>query len=91
MNIEESNKMKKKPFAKIYYVNSSLDYTNTICELSDIAEQIECFKRDNEDLDEAGYNEWKSKDYLPSITITIVMMTDPEYIQWFVDNVESNA
>jgi len=83
--------IKKKPFAKIEYVNCSTDYKTTICELYDIETHIECFKQDNEDLDEVGYNEWKDNGYLPEIKISIVMMSDPEYLQWFTDNVEASA
>lgn len=80
--------MEKKPFARIEYTNCSPDYESTICELNDIDSQIECFKQDVEDLDEAGYNDWKAKGYLPEIRITVIMLTDDEYAKWFVKNVK---
>lgn len=83
--------MKKKPFAKIEYINCSTDYRYTICELSDIESNIEVFKQDNEDLDEAGYKEWEDKGYLPEIKLSIVMMSDMEYLDWFTKYVEANA
>lgn len=83
--------MKKKPYAKIEYTNLSPDYTYTICELSDINDHIECFKHDTEDLDHTGFDEWKDKGYLPEIKLTVVMMSDPEYLEWFTKYVEPTA
>lgn len=83
--------MKKKPYARIEYINCSTDYDYTICELSDIEQQIEVFKTDNEDLDAVGYNNWKDHGKLPAITITLVMLTDAEYLKWFRENVEDHA
>jgi len=81
----------KKPYAKIYYNNCSVDYDYTIVPLPDIPDYIEVFKQDNEDVDEAGFNDWQTKGYLPSITISLVMMTDAEFTEWFVTNVENHA
>jgi hypothetical protein len=83
--------MTKKPFARIEYINCSPDYTSTICELDDIETHIECFKQDNEHMNEFGYDLDSANNMLPEIKITLIMMTGPEYIAWFTKYVEANA
>lgn len=73
----------KKPYAKIEYTNLSPDYETTICPLSDIPDNIECFKQDVEDVDEVGFTHWQESGYFPSVRISLVMMTDDEYSKWF--------
>ena len=81
----------KKPYAKIEYNNLPLAYDWTIVPLNDINDNIEVFKNDVEDLDEEGFKTWESKNQLPDVKITVVMMTDEEYEKWFIENVESKA
>jgi hypothetical protein len=83
--------MEKKPYARIDFINMNLDYESTICPLSDINDNVELFKNDVEDLDEIGYNTWKERDCIPEIQITVIFLTDDEFTQWFIDNVESKA
>lgn len=81
----------KKPYARIDFINCNTTYDYTICEWQEVAEYIDLVKQQAEDLDEEGYNNWYVKEYLPEATISVVMMTDKEFSDWFRDNVEANA
>jgi hypothetical protein len=43
------------------------------------------------ELDEEGYLIWNDKCQLPIITISVTMMTEDQFSEWFRDNVEANA
>lgn len=71
--------MEKKPYARIDFENCDLDYDYTICEFSEVGSQLESFTIQVEDLDEKGFNEWKDQRYLPTATVSVVMLTDEEF------------
>lgn len=83
--------MKKKPFVRIDFTNCDKDYDFTIVPFNDVNDYIQEFQNDNEDLDEQGYSLWEEKGSLPEMKLSIVMMTDKEYEEWFAKYVEPTA
>lgn len=81
----------KKPYYRIDLKNCGTDYDYTIVEAIQIDDYVQLVREQAENLDEEGYNHWKENGYLPEATITVVMMTDKEFSDWFTKNVEANA
>lgn len=78
----------KKPFYRIDLKNCGTDYDYTIVEAIQIDDYVQLVREQAEDLDEEGYNHWKESGYLPEATVTVVMMTDKEFSDWFAKNVK---
>lgn len=75
--------MEKKPYARIEFINCEVNYGHTICPWSEVESQIQVAQSQFEDVDEKGFNYWKDNGYLPSITITLVMLTESEWQKAF--------
>jgi hypothetical protein len=87
----KTNEMKKRAYARIDFKNCDTQYEYTICDWPDVNNYTELVKLTAEDLDEEGFVSWKQNGYLPEVKISIVMMTEEEFSEWFRDNVEANA
>jgi hypothetical protein len=83
--------MEKKPYYRIDLKNCNTDYDHTICEWQDVHEYLELVKQQAEDLDEETYSTFKESGWLPEAKVSVVLMTDQEFSEWFRDNVEANA
>lgn len=81
----------KKPYFKIKLKNCNTDYEYTICEWDDVADYIELVKHNSEDFTEEDYITFEKEGWLPEANISIIMMTDEEYLTWFRNNVEASA
>ncbi len=76
-----------KPFARIDFKNLT-DYDYTICTWENVASYVDLVKDNAYDLDQVGYDIWKERGILPEVTVSVVMMTDPEFNKWFKKNVK---
>lgn len=81
----------KKPYFKIQLKNCNTDYDYTICEWSDVLDYIELVKQNGEDFTEENYPVFEKEGWLPEANISIVMMTESEYEDWFRNNIEAGA
>ncbi len=84
--------MEKKPFARIDFKNCpTVSYDFTICTWDNVADYVDLVHDAGEFLDQDTYDALYKDDELPSATVSIVMMTDDEFTEWFEHDVEADA
>lgn len=81
----------KKSYARIDFINCDTEYDYTICDWADVAQYAEQVRKEAENLDEKTFTSWNQMYLLPSVIISIVMMTEDEFSEWFKENIEKNA
>lgn len=74
-------------YAKVSYHNCGMDYDYTICQWHDLQDNLNIAETVFLDADPKDFKEHGK----PSITIEPILMTDKQFEEWFIKNVESEA